>query len=69
MVGEKSGAPIWPEFLELDHQLFQKWLLEEPLVSPTALGICLRILLILCFFNHKTQGHVGHSERRNQVLA
>ena len=62
-LGEESGAPIWPEFLDLDHQLFLKGLPEEPLVSLTASGICLRIFLILCPFHHMTQGHVGHSER------
>ena len=65
MVGDTWGGirgSIWPEFLELDYQLFPKLLLEEPLVSPSASGICLRIFLFLCFFNPKTEGGVGHSE-------
>ena len=61
MIGEDSGASIWPEFLELDHQLFQKWLPEEPLISLPASGICLRIYQIHNSFHHKTQGHVPHS--------
>ena len=51
------------EFLKFRHQPFLKWLPEEPLVSPTASGICLKMFLILCSFHHKTQCHVGHSER------
>ena len=66
MVGDAWGGirgSNLAEFLHLDHQLLQKWLLEEPVISLTASGICLRIFLIRCSFHHKTEGHVGHSRR------